>query len=682
MAHHRVLKPFIMKDQLGKEVERTTGQVIDVLQADLTKKLLGKGFIAPSCESSGKTLVGKPAAKCAKVKRIGIWMYTSDWYSGGRIHMYQLAVILAELGWHVYLITNKIPRWKVDYPETENLHIVLEGQGRIPPDLDMILTDSKTDLGKNALLWRERHSIAPLVCMNFETPNWVQEYCPDYAQRLNVPKNIFQAADFLLANSNLSRKFLQEWLAKGDGEKQQCWVIPPAVNTHKITAMLEGKLITNRPFAVWSARSPAYKGGRVAIDAIWALKTPFDLVTFGRVDNPPPNTALHKICLLKGQDDATKFLYMRHAQLVLAPSLFEGYGMVPAEALSVGTPVMVYDLPVLREEYGEPDGMHYVKSGDKAAFKKKLAELVTQDKQPANPAPIIEKHGMDGVKKIVDSVPLFAFKKSVITAHMVAYWGFIPESLESVYSHVDKIAIAFGPVPNAPIIDDGSRERLLAWIAEHDVDNKIIFQEKSIWKKGKLEMRDWCCQQAEGNYMLLLDGDEIWVGLDEWIEKQHPFGCPRWLNFWHDSSHWIHDTGKQSGIRWGYKLDPQGSTCPHYRWSWWRASYAFRRHHALPLDHDDNPLHLRDKDIASGSPESIIYHLGHALPPVVMTAKHEFYLKRDGDDAGRRGRRDCWTDWDGKAGDCGDGIVEKVDWELPEIVQRGFKSVALLGATS
>ncbi len=42
---------------------------------------------------------------------------------------------------------------------------------------------------------------------------------------------------------------------------------------------------------------------------------------------------------------------VKHARLVLAPSLFEGLGLPPIEALSVGTPAIVSDIPVKREVF-------------------------------------------------------------------------------------------------------------------------------------------------------------------------------------------------------------------------------------------------------------------------------------------------------------------------------------------
>ena len=39
--------------------------------------------------------------------------------------------------------------------------------------------------------------------------------------------------------------------------------------------------------------------------------------------------------------------------LVVAPSIMEGFGMVPLESLAVGTPCVAYELPVLRQNYGD-----------------------------------------------------------------------------------------------------------------------------------------------------------------------------------------------------------------------------------------------------------------------------------------------------------------------------------------
>jgi glycosyltransferase involved in cell wall biosynthesis len=70
-----------------------------------------------------------------------------------------------------------------------------------------------------------------------------------------------------------------------------------------------------------------------------------------------------------GCSDAELVTYLRHAQALLFPSFVEGYGLPLIEALSLGVPAIVSDLPVFREiagdvpEYLDPlDGTGWMKS--------------------------------------------------------------------------------------------------------------------------------------------------------------------------------------------------------------------------------------------------------------------------------------------------------------------------------
>ncbi len=668
--NYRALLDFKYHDSRQNPVMIFKGQLIDVKTRQEAARMLAAGKIAPKEDSYLKSIeYGVAAPQWKQTKRIGIWLKTSTQYSGGRIHLWQYAHNLAELGCEVWLITDNIPKWRRDYPPKDNLTISYLGEDQIPPDLDLIVTDSKLALGMKAFQFKEQHPHIPFVCFNFETPNWVAEFDTEYAEKLQSNKHVFGKADLLIANSDLSAKYLLEWLNK----KIPTDVINPAVNTYALEKSEGMKCELTRPFAVYSARSPKYKGGKVAIQSIMELKQPFDIVVFGAINGLSQCENDHYVHVKSNLPDAEKFMYMRHAHMVLAPSKFEGFGMVPGEALSCGTPCVVYDLPVLREAYG--DTLDYVEWGDKAAFCRKVKSLASAPKKDIGKIRehTIKKNGMDAQREKIRSVAFHTPVSDVkISAHMILYWGFVPESIEAIYDHVDEIRVAAGPTKlTKDVFDDGSIDRLMA---VPDPKNKIKIERRDVWG-GKREMRSSCTNKMSGNHHLLLDGDEIWTGLDKWIEQGFKWTAPRWVCFWHDLAHWVHDSVKMAGTRWGKRLDPYGSVCPHYRWSFWRGSFYWMRHPTVvdALGRTINkPGGIREegKDVSA-----VIYHLGHCFPDALMQAKHDFYLRRDGQEEGRKNRQKVWTNWKGKLGDCGDGMICEVDWEIPEIVKSAYDNM-------
>jgi glycosyltransferase involved in cell wall biosynthesis len=58
------------------------------------------------------------------------------------------------------------------------------------------------------------------------------------------------------------------------------------------------------------------------------------------------------IQLIKPSDEVIISLY-KFADLFVFPSLLEGFGLPPLEAVSLGCPVILSDIPILREIFGE-----------------------------------------------------------------------------------------------------------------------------------------------------------------------------------------------------------------------------------------------------------------------------------------------------------------------------------------
>lgn len=59
------------------------------------------------------------------------------------------------------------------------------------------------------------------------------------------------------------------------------------------------------------------------------------------------------ILWFEAMPDADAFGYLRHAAALVYPSLLEGFGFPPLEAMSMGTPVVAGDNPALRETLGD-----------------------------------------------------------------------------------------------------------------------------------------------------------------------------------------------------------------------------------------------------------------------------------------------------------------------------------------
>lgn len=74
-------------------------------------------------------------------------------------------------------------------------------------------------------------------------------------------------------------------------------------------------------------------------------------------------------------DDATLSGLMQHAAALCYPSRYEGFGLPPVEAMSVGTPALVADIPVMLETVG--DAAVRLPAEDEEAWAEAMTRIVT-----------------------------------------------------------------------------------------------------------------------------------------------------------------------------------------------------------------------------------------------------------------------------------------------------------------
>lgn len=73
-----------------------------------------------------------------------------------------------------------------------------------------------------------------------------------------------------------------------------------------------------------------------------------------------------------------KFNVMKSAKLFVFPSTYESFGIVIAEAMACGLPVVAYDLPIYEEIY--PEGMLKAKIGDIDGFAQQILNLLLDNR--------------------------------------------------------------------------------------------------------------------------------------------------------------------------------------------------------------------------------------------------------------------------------------------------------------
>ena len=94
-------------------------------------------------------------------------------------------------------------------------------------------------------------------------------------------------------------------------------------------------------------------------------------------------------------DDALAWLY-RRCTIYVNPSLFEGFSLTPLEALSVDRPILLSDIPVHKEVYGEE--FHYFDPHSSKSLDSALTASVSNSYEKRCKtlgAPLLEKHSWD-----------------------------------------------------------------------------------------------------------------------------------------------------------------------------------------------------------------------------------------------------------------------------------------------
>jgi glycosyltransferase involved in cell wall biosynthesis len=121
--------------------------------------------------------------------------------------------------------------------------------------------------------------------------------------------------------------------------------------------------IVDKPYLLFVGNRKRHKNLSLLLKAFALIKEkiPHYLVIAGSKDREKDevdilvenlNIQERVIQLIKPSDEVIISLY-KFSDLFVFPSLFEGFGLPPLEAVSLGCPVILSDIPILREIFGE-----------------------------------------------------------------------------------------------------------------------------------------------------------------------------------------------------------------------------------------------------------------------------------------------------------------------------------------
>jgi len=87
----------------------------------------------------------------------------------------------------------------------------------------------------------------------------------------------------------------------------------------------------------------------------------------------------NNVTLTGGIEDKEKFSLMSRSKVFVLPSHNEGFCLVISEALSMGLPVVAYELPALLEVYGKYPAIFYVEKGCRKKFTDTILWLLRRE---------------------------------------------------------------------------------------------------------------------------------------------------------------------------------------------------------------------------------------------------------------------------------------------------------------
>lgn len=193
----------------------------------------------------------------------------------------------------------------------------------------------------------------------------VKDFCPAYRKLLihYYIKRALKISHTIFTVSDFSKQRIQSLFHT----KADIKVVYNGISKELAEYKLNHQESQREDYIIFLGNLKKHKGIHILIDAYEKLlasgKTDYKLIIVGRFDFRSKDQDI--IRLLRKQDENGKIVFIHdadnqkvykllsHARALVSPSLYEGFGIPPLEAMYLGTPVIISDIPVYKEIYAE-----------------------------------------------------------------------------------------------------------------------------------------------------------------------------------------------------------------------------------------------------------------------------------------------------------------------------------------
>jgi len=211
------------------------------------------------------------------------------------------------------------------------------------------------------------------------------------AARMVFFRRAYSLSEKIFTVSNFSKSRIEYHLGKSASVRKPLIVTHSAIQNHYLRFDRSGVEKQNNILFIGNIKT--HKGLFYLLEAFFAARKEgltSTLTIAGEKDNfRSADRAIHSQ-FPKGSENAVLFTgfipdeqllrLLAQSALLVQPSLYEGFGLPPLEAMVCGTAALVSDIAVFKEIYKEYP-VHYFRAGSSADLKKKLLSLL-RDKKP------------------------------------------------------------------------------------------------------------------------------------------------------------------------------------------------------------------------------------------------------------------------------------------------------------